>query len=85
MLLFLVFILMMTLFFYMISIQQGLQSWTVTQKPFLTIAEKKKGTTSIQLCFHDAFPRNLPQYRGPKAICNHCVEPCCVLWPDGGS
>lgn len=68
----------------MISIQQGLQSWTVIQKSFLTI-EEKKGTTSIQLCFHDAFPRNLPQYRGPKAICNHCVEPCCVLWPDGGS
>lgn len=26
----------------MISIQQGLQSWTVIQKSFLTIAEKKE-------------------------------------------
>lgn len=26
----------------MISIQQGLQSWTVTQKSFLTVTEKKK-------------------------------------------
>lgn len=67
----------------MISIQQGLQSWTVTQKSFLVIKENKG--TSIQFCFHNAFPRYLPQYRGPKAICNHCVESCCVLWPDGGS
>lgn len=38
---FLVFILM-TLFFYMILIQQGLQSWTVTQKSFLTIEEEEE-------------------------------------------
>lgn len=70
----------------MISIQQGLQSWTVTKKSFLTIAEKKNGAMSVQRCFCDAFSqKSATKQRGPKAICNHCVEPCCVLWPDGGS
>lgn len=42
---------MTTLFFYMISIQQGLQSWTVTQKSFLTIEEEEEGEEKEQQAF----------------------------------